>query len=168
MKKFLSVILAIGFVFSLAACNAKPANKPADTTKPAASTPKFTPKAVAAFPDILDNLGNKDNFFTDISVLKVNSSKTYAAAVKPLVDKALADNKIDAAKAKQYNYYKNLKGDKTHKVYVVTYGDDKVPTGLYEINMTVDMKDVPTFKEFKKVDGAIDDNFKKYFPDQVK
>lgn len=173
MKKFLSVILASVLVFSLAACskdNTKDTKQ--NTNTPAASTPKkdeFKPKEVAKFSDILDNMGNKDNYFTDSSVLKVTiKTANYNAMVKPIVENAMKEKNIDMANTKTYNYYKNVKLKKEHKVYVVVFDANKAPTDLYEVNMTVDDKDTPTLKDVKKVDNAINDAFKTQFAKEVK
>jgi hypothetical protein len=57
---------------------------------------------------------------------------------------------------------------KEHKVYVVVFDASKAPTDVYEVNMTVDDKDVPALKDVKKVDNIINDEFKKHFANEVK
>ncbi len=173
MKKFLSVILASVLVVSLAACskdNTKDTKKDAST--PATSSQKkdeFKPKEVAKFSDILDNMGNKDNYFTDINVIKLTTKTAdFNAKAKTIVENAMKEKNVDIKNTKTYNYYKNVKMVKEHKVYVVVFDANKAPTDLYEVNMTVDDKDVPALKDVKKVDNAINDVFKTQFAKEVK
>ncbi|MCM0647786.1 hypothetical protein NBE98_05270 [Clostridium swellfunianum] len=174
MKKFLSVILASVLVFSLAACSkSNTSDTKQNANTPATSAPKkdeFKPKEVTKFGDILDNMANKDNYFTDINVIKLTTpSKAYAAKADTIVANAMKEKNVDVkANAKTYNYYKNVKMNKEHKVYVVAIDASKVPTDLYEVNMTVNDKDEPALKDVKKVDNAINDAFKTQFAKEVK
>lgn len=171
MKKIISLTLTLVLALSLTACAAKTEPKTTDTTKPA--TEEFKPKQVAVFTDILDNLGNKDKFYYDTSnttvkILDSAAFKAYKAKATEIREKALKDNNIAVANTKVYTYYQNKNGARVEKDYVVVFDAQKVPTDLYEIVMPVSDKDEPSFKEIKKVDKAVDDNFKKLFADEVK
>ena len=180
MKKILAAILAISFTLSLAACSAKEEKSTATDNKAKQEVKKdgqldsdFKAKEVAVFTDILDNLGNKDYFYLDtsggtIKILNKDSFKAYADKAKAVREKALTDQKVNLNSSKVYTYYSNVNGKRTEKDYVVVYDASKVPTDLYEVTMTIDEKDEPTFKEVKKVDKAVDDKFKTLFKDEVK
>jgi uncharacterized lipoprotein YehR (DUF1307 family) len=174
MKKFLSVILASVLVVSLAACskdNTKDAKQ--GTNTPAAADQKkdeFKPKEVTKFADILDNMGNKDYYFVDSSVIKITSdTKVYNEKVNKIVTDAMKEKNVDVkTSAKTYNYYKNVNGNKEHKVYVVVFDANKAPIDLYEVSMTISDKDEPALKDVKKVDNAINEAFKTNFAKEVK
>lgn len=172
MKKFLSIILASVFVLSLAACTKeapKDTKKDTNTTTTAPKKDEFKPKEVAKFTDILDNIANKENYFTDINVIKLTTKTAdYNAKAKTIVENAMKEKNVDMKNTKTYNYYKNVKMKKEHKAYVVVFDANKVPTDLYEVNMTVDDKDVPALKDVKKVDNAINDAFKTQFAKEAK
>jgi hypothetical protein len=172
MKKFLSVILASVLVVSLAACSKSPAaDTKQNTTTPAASAPKkdeFKPKEVARFSDILDNMGNKDLYFTDINVIKLTTKTAdFNTKAKTIVENAMKEKNVDMKNTKTYNYYKNVKMNKEHKVYVVVFDASKAPTDLYEVNMTINDKDEPALKDVKKVENAVNDAFKTHFAKEV-
>jgi hypothetical protein len=174
MKKFLSVILASVLVVSLAACskdNTKDAKQEAKT--PAAADQKkdeFKPKEVTKFADILDNMGNKDYYFVDSNVIKITTNtKVYNEKVTKIVEDTMKAKNVDVkASAKTYNYYKNVNGNKEHKVYVVVFDANKAPTDFYEVNMTISDKDEPALKDVKKIDNAVNDVFKTNFAKEVK
>lgn len=182
MKKILAAILAASLTLSLAACSSKEKPKTAENTnKPNTESSsgkkddifKFVPKKVTVFTDILDNLGNKDNYYLDttgttLKILDKDAFKAYTEKASAITKKAMEDQKVDMANTKVYTYHKNANGDKAEKDYVVVFDANKVPTDLYEVSMTVDDKGEPTFKEAKKVENAVDDNFKKLFADEVK
>ena len=48
------------------------------------------------------------------------------------------------------------------------YGDDKVPTTVYEIILTVSDEYEPSLKEVKEVKDLIHDQFKTLFAEEVK
>jgi hypothetical protein len=178
MKKFLSVILASVFVVTLAACTKEAAkdtkqnantNTTTNTSTSSQKKDEFKPKEVAKFADILDNMSNKDYYYTDINIIKLTTKTAdFNAKAKTIVDNAMKDKNVDMKNTKTYNYYKNIKMVKEHKVYVVVFDANKAPTDVYEVNMTVDDKDVPALKDVKKVDNVINDEFKKHFANEVK
>lgn len=181
MKKIFAAILAASLTLSLAACSPKEQATSADSKKPAtestsnsSSDPfKFVAKEVKVFTDILDNLGNKDNYYLETtgSTLKILDAEKFTAYTKKasaITEKAMTEQKVDIKNAKVYTYHSNVNGKKAEKDYVVVYDASKVPTDLYEVSMTLDDNSEPTFKEVKKVDGAVDDNFKKLFADELK
>jgi hypothetical protein len=178
MKKFLSVILASVFVLSLAACTKEAAketkpntntNTAANTPAPAAKKDEFKPKEVAKFADILDNMSNKDYYYTDINIIKLTTKTAdFNAKAKTIIDNAMKEKNVDMKNTKTYSYYKNIKMVKEHKAYVVVFDANKIPTDFYEVNMIVDDKDVPALKDVKKVDNVINDEFKKQFANEVK
>ena len=173
MKKFLSVILASVLVVSLAACskdNTKDTKQ--ETNTPAAAAQKddeFKPKEVTRFADILDNLGNKDYYFVDSSVVKITTNvKVYNEKANAIVADAMKEKNVDVkANAKAYNYYKNIRANKEHKVYVVVFDANKTPIDIYEVNMTINEKDEPALRDVKKVDNVINDTFKINFAKEV-
>lgn len=175
MKKILTAILALTLTLTLAACSQKDQKEASanNTQKQESKADEFKPKDVAMFTDILDNLGNKDYYYLETSgntlkILDKAKFKAYQDKAKAITEKAMADQKVDMKNAKVYTYHRNVNGDKAEKDYVVVYDANKVPTDLYEVNMTVNDKDEPTFKDAKKVDKAVDDNFKKFFKGEVK
>jgi hypothetical protein len=171
MKKILTFILASVFVVSFAACSkdASKDTKQTTTTNSAQKKDEFKPREVTKFADILDNLANKDNFFADSTVIKVTiKTADYTAKVNPIVENAMKEKNVDMKNTKTYQYYKNIKANKEHKVYVVVFDASKAPTDMYEVNMTVNEKDEPALKEVKKVENAINDAFKTQFAKEVK
>jgi hypothetical protein len=177
MKKILTAVLALTLTLtlSLAACSQKDQKQASadNTTKQESKADEFKPKDVTMFTDILDNLGNKDYYYLDttgntIKILDKAKFTAYQTKAKAITDKAMADQKVDMKNAKVYTYFRNANGDKAEKDYVVVYDASKTPTDLYEVNMKIDDKDEPTLKDAKKVDKAVDDNFKKFFKDEVK
>jgi len=182
MKKIFATILAASLALSLAACSsngqATPAENNTKTTSESTASKsddvfKFVPKEVTTFTDILDNLGNKDNYYLDttgttLKILDNAKFKAYTEKASAITKKAMEDQKVDVANTKVYTYHKNANGEKSEKDYVVVYDANKVPTDLYEVTMTVDDKDEPTFKEVKKVENSVDDNFKKLFAEELK
>jgi hypothetical protein len=173
MKKFLSVILASVLIVSLAACskdNTKDAKQ--ETKTPVAADQKkdeFKPKEVTRFADILDNMGNKGYYFVDSSVIKITiNTKVYNEKVAKIVADAMKEKNVDVnTAAKTYNYYKNVNGDKEHKVYVVAFDAKKAPIDFYEVSMTISDKDEPALKDVKKVDNVINEAFKTNFAKEV-
>lgn len=157
MKKVLSIVLAAAMMVSIVACgNSKATN--GNTTEPAkteskAKTEEKVEVTYDNFVSLLNGTANKDYFYNEINTIKLmkkEDEKAYIAKAKAIVDKAMADNKIDAAKAKVYPYYKNVNGEKTEKDYVVVYGDDKAPTTVYEITLTIPDNYEPALKEAKE------------------
>jgi len=159
MKKVLSIVLAAGMMFSIVGCG----NSETKTEKPAENTKvesKEQTKEEAKqevtydnFVSLLNGTANKDYFYNEINTIKLmkkDDEKAYIEKAKAVVDKAMADNKIDASKAKVYPYYKNVNGEKQEKDYVVVYGEDKVPTTVYEITLTIPDNYEPTVKETKE------------------
>lgn len=175
MKKIITSILAAALVLSLAACakDQKPTpaaadNQPKQEVKKDQLDQDFTPKEVAKFTDILDNLGNKDYFYLDtaggtIKLLDKASFSAYSAKAKAIREKAIADQKLDIAKTKIYTYYSDVSGKKAEKDFVVVLDANKVPTDLYQIAMTINEKDEPSLKDMTKVEKAVDDKFKDLF-----
>lgn len=160
MKKVLSLILAAGMMVSIVACGNSTATS-GNNAEPAKTESKEKTEAKVEvtydnFVALLNGTANKDYYYNEINTIKLmkkDDEKAYIAKAKAVVDKAMADNKIDAAKAKVYPYYKNVNGAKEEKDYVVVYGDDKAPTTVYEINLTIPdnyevaLKDVKENKE---------------------
>lgn len=174
MKKILTAVLALTLTLSLAACSQKDQKQAsADSTNKEAKADEFKAKDVTMFTDILDNLGNKDYYYIDttgntIKILDKAKFTAYKTKAKAITDKAMADQKVDMKNTKIYTYFRNANGDKAEKDYVVVYDASKTPTDLYEVNIKIDDKDEPALKDAKKVDKAVDDNFKKFFKDEVK
>jgi len=159
MKKVISIVLAAGMMVSLVACgnSADKDKKPAENTKvESKDTTKEQAKQEVTydtFVSLLNGTANKDYFYNEINTIKLmkkDDEKAYVAKAKAVVEKAMADNKIDAKKAKVYPYYKNVNGSKLEKDYVVVYGDDKAPTTVYEITLTIPDNYEPALKETKE------------------
>lgn len=190
MKKVLSIVLAAVLTFSLTACanNAKKANGNKEKATNAAVTNNNKNEAkddkkeenteeakkeevkYETLGALLNGVSEKDYYYDDIDTIKILDEKkkeAYSEKSKAVLDKEMADKKIDANKAKVYSYYKNVNGDKYQKDYVVVYGDDKVPTTVYEVEMTISDKDEPSLKETKENKEMITDEFKKLFKDDI-
>jgi len=158
MKKVISLVLAAGMMVSLVACGnsaAKSGNAGEQTKVENKEKPKEEVKEVTYenFVSLLNGTANKDYFYNEINTIKLmkkDDEKAYIAKAKAIVDKAMADNKIDAAKAKVYPYYRNANGDKLEKDYVVVYGDDKAPVTVYEITLSIPDNYEPALKEAKE------------------
>lgn len=157
MKKVLSLVLAAGMMVSLVACGNSTATS-GNNAEPAKTESKEKTEAKVEvtydnFVALLNGTANKDYYYNEINTIKLmkkDDEKAYIAKAKAVVDKAMADNKIDAAKAKVYPYYKNVNGTKEEKDYVVVYGDDKAPTTVYEINLTIPDNYEPALKDVKE------------------
>ncbi|GAA0121156.1 MAG: hypothetical protein KID00_09765 [Clostridium argentinense] len=178
MKKVLSIILAGMMTVSLTACGNNATTEKAETNKEVATEGNKTEEAETAeevkydnFGALLNSIAEKDYGYSEVDTLKIMKEEEvtkYQEKAKAVVDKAMEDNKIDVSKAKVYPYYINVNGDKSEKDYVVVYGDDKVPTTVYEIILTVSDEYEPSLKEVKEVKDLINDQFKTLFAEEVK
>lgn len=160
MKKIISLVLAAGMMVSLVACSNSTATNENSTDKTKVES-KEQPKEEAKqeevtydnFVGLLNGTANKDYYYNEINTIKLmtkDAEKAYVAKAKVVVDKAMADNKIDATKAKVYPYYRNVNGDKIEKDFVVVFGDDKAPTTVFEITLTIPDSYEPALKEVKE------------------
>lgn len=171
MKKLLSLLLTVLLAFSLVACGAKAETKndgeKSKQTAADAEDSSFKAKEVAKFADILDNQGNKDYFYVDSAVIKINEKeamKAFNGKVSAITKKAMTDKSIDMKNVKEYTYYKNVNGTKSVKAFEVVYdASSKEAKECYEVVMTVSDKDEPTLKEVKKLDKIVDAKFKELF-----
>lgn len=170
MKKVVSILMTMIVALSFAACGAKQ-----DTTKNSdqkktetisSSDSSFKAKDVAVFTDILDNISNKDYFYSDSLVVKINDKKAfkdYQVKAEDVLKKAMADKNVDMKNSKSYTYYKNVNGDRMEKDFIVVYDDSKNAKEIYEVTMKISDKDEPAFSETKKLDKVVDDKFKELF-----
>ncbi|WP_010293951.1 lipoprotein [Clostridium senegalense] len=189
MKKVLSIVLAAVLTFSLTACGANTTNK--NDTKENTTNTETTNKKdenkkdeekteekaeevkYEEFGQLLNAVSEKDYYYDDIGTIKilndvkkeVNAAKKeeYIKKTKEIIDKEMTDKKVDLSKIKVYDYYKNANGEKSQKSYVVVYGDDKVPTTVYEVMFDISETDEPSLKETKENKELINDDFKTLF-----
>ncbi|GAA0125590.1 hypothetical protein UT300019_14920 [Clostridium sp. CTA-19] len=184
MKKVLSIVLAAVLTFSLTACGANTTNKndaKENATNTEATNKKDEEKTeekaeevkYEEFGQLLNAVSEKDYYYDDIGTIKilndvkkeVNAAKKedYTKKTKEIIDKEMTDKKVDVSKTKIYDYYKNANGEKSQKSYVVVYGDDKVPTTVYEVMFDISESDEPSLKETKENKELINDDFKTLF-----
>lgn len=165
MKKIISLVLAAGMMASFVGCGnsaATSGNSAEQTKVESKEQPKEKAKQEEVtydnFAALLNGTANKDYFYNEINTIKLmkkEDEKAYTEKAKVLVEKAMVDNKIDATKAKVYPYYRNVNGDKLEKDYVVVYGDDKAPTTVFEITLTIPNNYEPTLKEVKEIKDIV-------------
>lgn len=174
MKKVLSIILAGMMTFSLTACGSKTeteTNKEVTKEENKVEETKKEEVKHESFKSLLNSIAEKDYGYSEVDTIKIMKEEDvakYQEKAKAVVDKAMEDNKIEAAKVKVYPYYINVNGDKSEKDYVVVYGDDKVPTTVYEIVLNISDEFEPSLKEVKETKDIINDQFKTLFADEVK
>lgn len=178
MKKVLSIILAGMMTFSLTACGSNATTEKTETNKEVATEGSKAEENQTTeeikydkFSSLLNSIAEKDYGYSEVDTFKIMKEEEitkYQEKAKSVVDKAMEDNKIEAAKAKVYPYYINVNGDKSEKNYVVVYGEDKVPTTVYEIILNVSDEFEPSLKEVKETKDIIDDQFKTLFAEEVK
>ena len=178
MKKIISLLLIATIGISLVGCGSKAADKKDDTAKnetkteaPKTEEPKKEevqePEVFADFAHLLNSYANKDNYFNLINTIKLNKKdkeKEYKETATTKLNETLASKQIDASKAKIYPYYQNLNGAKAQLTYVITYGDDKKATKVYEVYDTISNDYEITPKEVKENDEILKNaQFEKLF-----
>jgi len=160
--------------FSLTACGSKTeteTNKEVTKEENKVEETKTEEVKHESFKSLLNSIAEKDYGYSEVDTIKIMKEEDvakYQEKAKAVVNKAMEDNKIEAAKAKVYPYYINVNGDKSEKDYVVVYGDDKVPTTVYEIVLSISDEFEPSLKEVKETKDIINDQFKTLFADEVK